>query len=172
MFGLHDIICIRHSTQCLAFYRPSIKVDSFFLLYLETHKENRKQKMIRKVLVLNFLQQHLGTISEIKHTLLQSLRGKKKSLWQLRWSWLGGELHWVNYSLDALSRLQKAHPFLQDTRLSFSAKGKAVYRMTPARGLIYLPRSWYISSHCRTSHINNSGDLVGCSRLFCRPRGS
>lgn len=51
---LHDIICIRHITQCLAFCKLSIKVDSFFLLYLETHKKNWRQEMIRKHLKIRF----------------------------------------------------------------------------------------------------------------------
>ena len=84
MFGLHDIICIRDSTQYWAFHKPSIKVDILFVVFRNPQgkpeaKDDKKASQ-NKVLVLNFLQQHLGSISEIKHTLLQSLRREKKNL--------------------------------------------------------------------------------------------
>ena len=75
---------MRDSTQYWAFHKPSIKVDILFVVFRNPQgkpeaKDDKKASQ-NKVLVLNFLQQHLGSISEIKHTLLQSLRGEKKSL--------------------------------------------------------------------------------------------
>ena len=81
---------MRDSTQYWAFHKPSIKVDILFVVFRNPQgkpeaKDDKKASQ-NKILVLTFLQKHLESISEIKHTLLQSLRGEKKSLWQFRWS--------------------------------------------------------------------------------------
>lgn len=66
----------------LGIHKPSIKADVLFVVFRNPQgkpeaKDDKKGSQ-NKVLVLNFLQQYLGSISEIKHILLQSLRGEKK----------------------------------------------------------------------------------------------
>lgn len=65
----------------MAFCKPSMKVDSFLFLYLETGKKKLEAKDNKasqsQVLLLHFLEQHLGTISEIKHVLLQRVLARE-----------------------------------------------------------------------------------------------
>lgn len=160
----NGLICVGSLTLCLAACKPSTEVDSFFSLDPETHKQNWNWKMVRKAsqnktLLLRFL----GAVPRNyfwDKTHSSSQTEKEESLWKFQQPWLGGELHWVNYSLEASSQLCEAHPFPRDTRLSFSARGKAFYRLTPQlspKGLIYFPRGWYISGYCRTHLVNNKG---------------